>query len=168
MAARTSLSPGTRLGVYEITAALGAGGMGEVYRARDLRLERDVAIKLLTGDHGDGPERLLREARSASALNHPNICTLHEINETGPRPFIVMELVDGEPLDQQAARSRSAGADGCAPRGGDCRRARARPRPGHRPPRPQDSQRRRDSGGQTEDPGLRHRANESRAPTWRR
>ena len=101
MAAPTSLSPGTRLGVYEITAALGAGGMGEVYRARDLRLERDVAIKLLTGDHGDGPERLLREARSASALNHPNICTLHEINETGPRPFIVMELVDGEPLDQR-------------------------------------------------------------------
>ena len=101
MAAPVPLSPGTRLGVYEITAALGAGGMGEVYRARDLRLERDVAIKLLTGDHDDGAERLLREARSASALNHPNICTLHEINETGPRPFIVMELVDGEPLDRR-------------------------------------------------------------------
>src|SRR5688572_15134605 len=101
MAAPNPHSPGTRLGVYEITALLGAGGMGEVYRARDLRLERDVAIKLLTTDHGDGAERLLREARSASALNHPNICTLHEINETGPRPFIVMELVDGEPLDQR-------------------------------------------------------------------
>ncbi len=95
------LSPGTRLGSYEITAALGAGGMGEVYRARDVRLERDVAIKLLTGDHDDAAERLLREARSASALNHPNICTLHEINETGPRPFLVMELVDGEPLDRR-------------------------------------------------------------------
>ena len=97
MATPSSLSPATRLGSYEITAALGAGGMGEVYRARDVRLERDVAIKLLTGGQDDGAERLLREARNASALNHPNICTLHEINEAGPRPFIVMELVDGEP-----------------------------------------------------------------------
>lgn len=96
-----SLSPGTRLGTYEITAALGAGGMGEVYRAHDVRLERDVAIKLLTGDHDDAAERLLHEARNASALNHPNICTLHEINDAGERPFLVMELVDGEPLDRR-------------------------------------------------------------------
>ncbi|HVJ27053.1 MAG TPA: protein kinase [Vicinamibacterales bacterium] len=101
MTVPTPLPPGTRLGSYEITAALGAGGMGEVYRARDVRLERDVAIKLLTGGQDDGAERLLREARNASALNHPNICTLHEINESGPRPFIVMELVDGEPLDRR-------------------------------------------------------------------
>ena len=99
------LAPGTRLGPYEITAALGAGGMGEVYRARDTRLDRQVAIKLLTGeDNGNAAQRLLREARSASALNHPNICTLHEIGEDAGHPFIVMELVDGEPLDRRISR----------------------------------------------------------------
>jgi len=78
--------------------------MGEVYRARDTRLGRDVAIKLLTDDGaGDAAGRLLREARSASALNHPNICTLHEIGEDGGQPFIVMELVEGEPLDRRIA-----------------------------------------------------------------
>ena len=99
-----ALSPGTRLGPYEITNPLGAGGMGEVYRARDTRLDRQVAIKLLTADNpGDAADRLLREARNASALNHPNICTLHEIGEASGQPFIVMELVEGEPLDRLIA-----------------------------------------------------------------
>lgn len=97
-----TLSPGTRLGPYEIIDRLGAGGMGEVYRARDVRLERDVAVKLLTGiDAGDAAGRLLQEARNASALSHPNICTLHEIDVGHEQPFIVMELVDGEPLDRR-------------------------------------------------------------------
>jgi serine/threonine-protein kinase len=95
---------GTRLGPYEIVGRLGAGGMGEVYHARDSRLDRPVAIKLLTGsDAGDAADRLLREARSASALNHPNICTLHEIGEVEGQPFIVMELVDGESLERRIA-----------------------------------------------------------------
>ncbi|HET9262607.1 MAG TPA: protein kinase [Vicinamibacterales bacterium] len=99
-----ALAPGTRLGPYEITSALGAGGMGEVYRARDVRLERQVAIKLLvSADAGDAADRLLREARSASALNHPNICTLHEIGDADGHPFIVMELVEGESLDRRLA-----------------------------------------------------------------
>ena len=79
--------------------------MGEVYRARDLRLERHVAVKLLTSRDDDASARLLREARNASALNHPNVCTLHEIGEADGRPFLVLELVEGEPLDRRIAAS---------------------------------------------------------------
>ena len=96
-----ALSPGTRLGPYEIASALGAGGMGEVYRARDTRLDRDVAIKILPeGFAADSVarERFQREAKSIAALNHPHICTLHDIGEEGPTSFLVMELVDGETL----------------------------------------------------------------------
>ena len=81
-----ALTSGTRLGPYEILAPLGAGGMGEVYRARDTRLDRTVAIKVLPGELSLNPEhreRLLREARAVSHLNHPHICTLHDINR-GP------------------------------------------------------------------------------------
>ena len=95
------LSTGTRLGVYEVTGALGAGGMGEVYRARDTKLGRDVAIKLVletfAADH-DGMVRFEREARSLAALNHPNIATLHGMEEADGRHFLVMELVDGPTL----------------------------------------------------------------------
>src|SRR5215472_15619137 len=91
---------GTRLGRYQILAPIGAGGMGEVYRARDTRLGREVAIKTLSDD-GLDPLRLRRfeaEARSASALSHPNIVTIHEIGREAATPFIVMELVDGRTL----------------------------------------------------------------------
>ena len=84
-----SLAPGTRLGPYEITAQIGAGGMGEVYRARDSRIGRDVAIKVAAEEFG---ERSEREARAVAALNHPNVCTLHDV---GPN-YLVMELVEGE------------------------------------------------------------------------
>ena len=98
------LSPGTSLGPYEILGVIGAGGMGEVYRARDTRLGREVAIKLLTGDElPDAAARLRTEARHVSALNHPNICTLHEIGSEQGRPFIVMELVEGETLSARIA-----------------------------------------------------------------
>src|SRR5262245_22884689 len=92
---------GKRLAQYEILAPLGAGGMGEVYRARDTRLGRDVAIKFLPAKYTQDPVRLLRfeqEARSASSLNHPNIVTIHEIGQSEGVPFIVMELVNGRTL----------------------------------------------------------------------
>ena len=96
-----SLSAGTRLGGYEILAVLGAGGMGEVYRARDTRLGRELAIKVLPADVALDPERLHRfeqEARSASALNHPNIVTIYEIGRAGAISYIAMELVAGGTL----------------------------------------------------------------------
>ena len=80
------LSPGTRLGSYEITAALGAGGMGEVFRARDTKLNRDVAIKVLPAAFADDPERLARftrEAQTLASLNHPNIAAIYGIEEVG-------------------------------------------------------------------------------------
>jgi eukaryotic-like serine/threonine-protein kinase len=92
------ITVGTRLGPYEILAPLGAGGMGEVYRAKDMRLGRDVAVKVLPPDLSRDPERLKRfekDARSASALNHPNIVTVYDIGESGETSYIAMELVQG-------------------------------------------------------------------------
>ncbi|HEX7253043.1 MAG TPA: protein kinase, partial [Thermoanaerobaculia bacterium] len=93
-----ALSPGTRLGPYEILAPLGAGGMGEVYRARDQRLGREVAIKVLPEGYSSDPGRLQRfeqEARAASGLNHPNIVTVYDIGQVGATPYIAMELIEG-------------------------------------------------------------------------
>jgi len=101
-----TLSAGTRLGVYEVTGAIAAGGMGEVYRARDTKLGRDVAIKLVLDAFAadrDGMARFEREARSLAALNHPNIATLHGMEEAGGRHFLVMELVDGPTLAELIA-----------------------------------------------------------------
>jgi serine/threonine protein kinase/Tol biopolymer transport system component len=96
-----SLSSGKRLGPFEIVAPLGAGGMGEVYRARDPRLGREVAVKVLSAEFSTDPDRRGRfeqEARSASALNHPNIVTIYEIGSTEATTYIAMELVDGKTL----------------------------------------------------------------------
>ncbi len=96
-----TLTAGARLGPYEILAPLGAGGMGEVYRARDTKLSRDVAIKVLPAEVGSDPERLRRferEARSASALNHPNIVTVFDMGTTEGVSWIAMEHVEGETL----------------------------------------------------------------------
>src|SRR5215510_4422626 len=101
-----TLPSGTRLGPYEIVAPLGAGGMGEVYRARDTRLGREVAIKVLPAALSADPERLKRferEARSASSLNHPNIVTIYDIGSEGGVSFIAMELVRGESLRVELA-----------------------------------------------------------------
>jgi Tol biopolymer transport system component len=95
------LTPGTKLGPYEIVAPIGAGGMGEVLRARDTRIGRDVAIKLLPADFAKDPERLRRfeiEARAAGSLNHPNLVTIHEFGVHGTTPYLVMELLEGETL----------------------------------------------------------------------
>jgi Tol biopolymer transport system component len=97
------LTAGARLGPYEILAPLGAGGMGEVYRARDTRLGREVAIKILASRHEvtrERRERFLQEARSASALNHPNIVVLHDVGSEDGNDFLVMELVRGKTLEQ--------------------------------------------------------------------
>jgi serine/threonine protein kinase/Tol biopolymer transport system component len=99
-----TLSAGTKLGNFEIVELLGTGGMGEVYRARDLRLKREVAIKLLPpvfAASRDRVERFEREARSAAAINHPNICTLYEVGEHESHPFLVMELLEGATLAQR-------------------------------------------------------------------
>lgn len=91
---------GNRIGRYEIVSALGEGGMGEVFRAWDYRLQREVAIKLVKASSGD-PEwqrRFLQEARSAGGLNHPNILTVHDVGLEDGIPYLVTELIEGEPL----------------------------------------------------------------------
>ena len=98
------LTSGTKLGPYEIQTPLGAGGMGEVYRARDTRLERDVALKVLPAGLSSDPslrQRLEREAKAVSKLSHPYICTLHDIGHQDGVDFLVMELVDGETLEHR-------------------------------------------------------------------
>ncbi len=106
---RLTLTPGTRLGPYEIISALGAGGMGEVWKARDTRVDRIVAIKRLKAEHA---ERFKREARAIAALNHPRICQLYDV---GP-DYLVMEYVEGEPLKGPVARGRCAAAGACRSR----------------------------------------------------
>jgi eukaryotic-like serine/threonine-protein kinase len=93
------LSPGVRLGPYEMLSAIGRGGMGEVYRARDTRLDREVAIKVANEQFS---ERFEREARTIAALNHPNICHLYDV---GPN-YLVMELIDGAALKGPRLRAR--------------------------------------------------------------
>ena len=99
-----SLAAGTRLGPYKVVSPLGAGGMGEIYRARDTRLDRDVAIKVLRqhlAASPDGRARFEREARTISQLNHPNICTLYDVGHQDDIDYLVMELLDGETLAQR-------------------------------------------------------------------
>ncbi len=99
--------PGTRLGPYEILGPIGAGGMGEVYRARDTRLDRTVAVKMLPSHLASDPrlrQRFEREARAVSALNHPHICTLHDIGEHDGIGYLVMEYVEGETLAERLAQ----------------------------------------------------------------
>jgi serine/threonine protein kinase len=103
----STLAPGSRLGPYEIVSLAGVGGMGQVWKARDTRLRRLVALKILPREFTADPERkhrLVREARAASALNHPNIVTVHEIGQTDGIDFIAMEYVEGKTLDKKIGR----------------------------------------------------------------
>src|SRR5689334_1493097 len=104
-----SLAPGVRLGPYEIVGLVGAGGLGEVYRARDVRLNRIVALKLLHTDRQQtffDEAQLQREARAIGSLDHPRICALHDIAEHEGRPFLVMEFIEGETLAERLVRGR--------------------------------------------------------------
>ena len=104
-----SLSPGTRLGPYEILSALGAGGMGEVYRARDTRLDRTVAVKVLPADLAADPDRRARferEARAIAALSHPHICTIHDVGRHDGIDYLVMEYLEGETLADRLAHAK--------------------------------------------------------------
>ena len=99
-----ALEPGTKLGHYEVVSSLGAGGMGEVYRARDTKLGREVAIKLLLEEVSQDPERMARferEARVLASLNHSNVATLSGFEKEGDTSFLVMELVEGETLAER-------------------------------------------------------------------
>ena len=135
LAAGARIHPGSRFGSYEIVALLGAGGMGEVYKARDTRLNRIVAIKVLPAAASNEEERrkrFLQEARVASALKHPNIVTLHDILSDGGRDALVMEYVGGRTLDEKIAGKRLPVGEAiplCRP---DRRCVGGRPRGGHR------------------------------------
>ena len=102
-----SLTVGARIGPYEVTAPLGAGGMGEVYRARDTRLNRDVALKVLLAVFAADPERLarlMREAQLLASLNHPNIASIHGLEDAGDTRALVLELVEGPTLADRIAQ----------------------------------------------------------------
>ena len=101
------LSVGSRLGPYEVVALIGAGGMGEVYRARDTKLNRSVAIKILPDSFardGERVARFRREAQMLAALNHPHIAAIHDLHETDGHQFLVLELIDGETLAARIAK----------------------------------------------------------------
>src|SRR5687768_11961259 len=101
------VAEGSRLGPYEIVSRIGSGGMGEVWRAKDTRLERSVAVKVLPVEFASSAQfklRFEREAKTISQLNHPNICTLHDVGHDNGTDFLVMELLDGEPLSARVAR----------------------------------------------------------------
>jgi eukaryotic-like serine/threonine-protein kinase len=108
--ARMALTSGTKLGPNEIQSSLGAGGMGEVYRARDARLEPTVAVKILPMHLSDNPgakQRFEREARAISSLSHPNICHLYDVGSQDGIDFIVMEFLEGETLADRLRKIRS-------------------------------------------------------------
>ena len=153
-----TLQVGVRLGPYEVTGTLGAGGMGEVYRARDTRLKRNVALKILPTTFADDPDRLARfqgEAEVLASLNHPNIAALYGLEDAGNTKALIMELVEGPTLAERIAQGpiRRRGRD--SDRQADRRGARGRARAGHHPPRPEARQREGAGRRHGEGAGLR-------------
>ena len=107
-----TLEPAKKLGSYEVIEAIGAGGMGEVYRARDTKLGRDVAIKILPAEMADDSERLARfrrEAQLLASLNHPHIAAIYGLEEAEGKPFLVLELVEGSDLSERLSGGPSRG-----------------------------------------------------------
>ena len=150
-----TLAPGTKLGSYEILGPLGAGGMGEVYRARDPRLDRDVAVKVLPEEFFEGEERrqrFEREAKLLASLNHPGIAALYSFEEipssSSPplRHILVMELLEGETLRAALAGAKRLDAEGARVRAADRAGPRGRAREGDRPPGPEARERLRHEG----------------------
>ena len=155
-----SLSAGTRIGPYEILSPLGAGGMGEVYRARDGKLNRDVAIKVLPEAVAEDAERLARfqrEAQVLAALNHPHIAAIYGLEKSGNLEALVLELVEGETLAEKIAAGSAADRRGARDRAPDRGRARGGAREGDRAPGPEAGQREGHAGGQGQGARLRPR-----------
>ena len=159
---------GRSLGAYQLQTLVGAGGMGEVYRARDTKLARDVAIKILPQEFTSDPDRLARferEARMLAALNHPNICAIYGFEEADGIRFLILELVDGETLADTLAHESSVHAKGeglparsdVGHRAADRRGPRSRPRKRDRPPRPEAREHQDHAGRSREGSGLRPR-----------
>ena len=132
-----ALSAGTRLGPYEILAPLGAGGMGEVYRARDTRLKREVAVKVLpehvAKDH-EALARFEREAQTVAGLNDPHVCSLFDVGAEDDVHFAVFELLEGDTLRERLSPRRAGAAQGHRAGDADVPGTRRSPREGHRPP----------------------------------
>ena len=161
-----SLHAGARIGAYEIVSLLGAGGMGEVFRARDTKLNRDVAIKVLLAEVAGDPERLARfhrEAQLLASLNHPHIAAIYGVEDAragqAATLALVMELVGGSTLADRLASGPIPVDEALADRPPDCRSARSRPRPGHRPSRPETCE--RQGARRWHRQGARFRARES-------
>ena len=153
-----TLSAGARLGPYEILAPLGAGGMGEVYRARDAKLDRDVAVKVLPAQltaNADALARFEREAKAVAALSHPNILSIFDFGTHDGVSYAVTELLEGETLrgklDGSTVTQKQAVGLGAPDRAGPLRCARQ----GRRAPGPEARQRLRDQRRPRQDPGLR-------------
>ena len=168
-----ALASGGRLGSYEVVSAIGSGGMGEVYRARDTKLHRDVALKILPEEFAADPERRARferEARTLASLNHPHIAQIYGVEDSGTTHALVMELVEGPTLADRIAQGAIPLDEALSIASADRVGARGRPRSGRRPPRPQAGQRQGSSRRGGESAGLRvgegARAPRSRARCW--
>ena len=125
-----AIASGTQLGDYEVLSPIGAGGMGEVYRARDTKLAREVALKFLPATFASDPQRIARfrrEAQVLASLNHPHIGAIYDLDEANGDPFLVLELVDGESLDKRIARGPIPIDEALAIAGRDCGGTRGRP-----------------------------------------
>ena len=156
-AAPSMIAAGTRLGPYEILAPIGAGGMGEVYRARDTRLERTVAIKVLPEQSvpsAEARQRFEREAKTISQLSHPHICALYDVGREGETEYLVMELLEGETLGGAPREGCAAARADAAVRRRDRRRAGQGAPAGDRAPGSEARQRDADEVGR-EAPRLR-------------
>ena len=156
--ASEEMKSGTKLGLYEIVAQIGAGGMGEVYQAHDTKLGRDVAIKVLPGSFVHDPERLSRfqrEAKMLAALNHPNIATIYGLEQSGGASYLVMELVPGETLAERVKAGPLPIEEALKIASADCRSAGSRARERHHSPRLEARQREGDAGRQSEGVGFR-------------